>query len=100
MSGTIGKILMELSKAYDCIPYDLLIAKLEAYGFNRKALKIIYSYLKNRTHRVKTGYIFSLSKQISIGVPQGSVFGQLFFNIFINGLFFIEMKSEMCNLRM
>ena len=97
ISGTIGTILMDFLKAYDCIPHDLLIAKLEASGLNRKALKIIYSYLKKRMQRVKTCFIFSLSKQISIGVPQGFVFGQLLFNTFINDLFFIEMKSEICS---
>ena len=73
MSGTIGTILMDLSKAYDCIPYDLLIAKMDAYGLNKKALKLVYSYLKNRIQRVKTSSTFSSSKKISIGVPQGSV---------------------------
>ena len=97
MSGTIGTILMDLSKAYDCITHDLLFAKMDVYGLNRKALKLVYSYLKNRMQRVKTGSTFSLSKKISIGIPHGSVLGSLLFNIFINDLFCIEMEAEICN---
>ena len=79
--GIVGTILMDLSKAYDCIPHDLLIAKLEAYGFNRKALRLIYSYLSNRIQRVKIGPTYSSLKCTSIGVPQGSVLDPLLFTI-------------------
>ena len=49
--GYGGAILMDLSKAFDTIKHDLLLAKLHAYGFSKKALKLIHNYLSNRWHR-------------------------------------------------
>ena len=97
ISGTIGTILMGLSKAYDCISHDLLIAKIEAYGFHRNALKLVYSFLKNRMQRVKIGSTYSSAKEISIGITQGSALGPLLSNIFINDLFLTEMESDIRN---
>ena len=98
MIGTIGKILINLSKAYDCISHDLLIANIEAYGLHRNALKLVYSFLTNRIQRVKIGSTYSSTKQIfSIGIPQGSVLGSLLFNTFINDLLIIEMESDIRN---
>ena len=45
--GIVGTILMDLSKAYDCIPHDILIVKLEDYGLDTYALMLAYSYLAN-----------------------------------------------------
>ena len=49
----VGAILMDLSKAFDCITNDLLLAKLDAYGFSREALRLVDSFLENRHQRVK-----------------------------------------------
>ena len=76
--GVIGTILMDLSKAYDCLPHDLLIAKLEAYGFDNNSLHLLYNYLTNRKQRVNIGSYFSEWLAILIGVPQGSILGPIF----------------------
>ena len=52
-SGKVGALLMDLSKAFDCLPHDLLLAKMEVYGFGIKSLRFLCSYLSNRSHRVR-----------------------------------------------
>ena len=83
----VGAVLMDLSKAFDCIPHDLLIAKLVAYGFSKEALKYIYSYLKGRKQGVKIDDIGREFLEILSGVPQGSILWRFIFNIFINYIF-------------
>ena len=83
----VGAVLMDLSKAFDCIPHDLLIAKLAAYGFDIDSLVYIYSYLKGRLQSVRINNIYSLYQLILSGVPQGSILGPILFNIFLNDIF-------------
>ena len=73
---------MNLSKAFDIINYDLLIAKLHAYGFEKNALDLVYSYLKNRKQRRKISTNFSTRTDLISGLPKGSVLF-LYFLVFV-----------------
>ena len=82
---------MDLSKAYDCLPHDLLLAKLSAYGSDESAIALIAIHLSNRCQRVKSGSSFSPYLEILRSVPQASIVGPILFNLFTNDLmFFIQ----------
>ena len=95
--GLVGYIRMDLSKAYVCLPHNLLLAKLQAYGFSKESIKLFLSYLTNRTQRIKIGSTFSHWTNILKGIPQGSILVPLLLNIFVNNLFFFSAKCEICN---
>ena len=84
---SFGALLTDLSKAFDCLSHDLLLAKLHAYGFSLSALKLIHSYLKNRKQRTKIDSTYSTWEEILFGLPQGSILGPLLFNTFLCDLF-------------
>ena len=88
-SGQIfGTLLTDLSKAFDCLEHELLIAKVNAYGFSLPALKLVHDYLSNRKQRSKVNRTYSSWLEIVFGVPKGSIFGPLLLNIFLADLFF------------
>ena len=64
---------MDLSKAFDTINHELLIAKLHAYGLDKNALTIMLSYLSYRWQRTKINTSFSSWSELLERVPQGSV---------------------------
>ena len=90
----VGAILMDLSKAFDCVPHDLLLAKLSAYGFSNEALGYIMSYLTERKQATRLNNVYSTFQLILSGVPQGSILGPILFNIFLNDfIYFIETAN-------
>ena len=95
--GECGALFVDLSKAFDCLQHDLLLAKLNAYGFDYKSLKLISSFLSNRKYRTKINSSFSEWKHLLIGVPQGSVLGPLLFNIYMCDPFLFMSKTNVAN---
>ena len=78
---------MDLSKAFDCLPHDILLSRLPAYGLCYDSVNVLKSYLSGRTQQVKLNGIVSSWSAIKKGVPQGSILGPLLFNVFTNNIF-------------
>ena len=93
----VAAILMDLSKAFGCLPHGLLIAKLRAYGLSKEAVRLLESYLSDRSQQVRLGQCTSPWENLFKGVPQGSILGPLLFNVFLNDIFYFVLKFIIYN---
>ena len=73
LNNIIGATLIDLSKAFDRLPHNLLLEKLSAYGVSLESLELLTNYVKNRTQCVRLGNTRSITGKLTSGVPQGSV---------------------------
>ena len=86
--------MTDLSKVFDCLSHELLLAKLHAYGFSIAALRLIHSYLTNRKQRTKVNLSSRSREEILFGVTQGSILGPLLFSIFLCDQSFIMNEND------
>ena len=96
-SEEFGALLTDLSKAFDCIDHNLLIAKLHSYGIDLSSLRIVASYLSERTSKTKIKESYSTSRTLLYGVPQRSILGPLLFNIYLADLFLFCENTDIAS---
>jgi hypothetical protein len=91
----VAAVLMDLSKAFDCLPHDILLDKLSVYGMSTDSVSLLESYLSNRKQQIKINGILSSWSDIQKGVPQGSILESLLFNVFINDILYFVLKGTL-----
>ena len=95
--GLGGALLTDLSKTFDCIKHDLLIAKLTAYRFDSHSLSFVFRYLNERKQRTKIHNSYSPYAHIACRVLQGSILGPLRFNINMCDMFFEKYECDIAS---
>ena len=94
---TFGVLLTDLSKAFDYLSHELIIAKLNAYIFSTSALKLMQSYLSKRKQKTKINQAYSSWEETLFRVLQSSILGPILFNIFLNDLILVVQNVDFAN---
>lgn len=89
-----GAVLLDFSSAFDLIDHNLLLRKMQCYGFGQAASLWLQSYLENRRQAVFFNGSFSDGKNVRCGIPQGSCLGPLLFSIYTNDLPLVLKKAK------
>ena len=92
-----GALLTDLSKAFDCLNHDFLMAKLNENGFSLPSLRLIHDYLSNRKQRTRINNSYSTWMEIVFGVPQKSILVLILFSFFLADLFFIVNGTDIAD---
>ena len=90
----VGVVFMELTKAFNCVPYDLFIAKPAVYSVDKNLLMYLYSYLSNGKQCVCINNVHSSFQNLISGEPQRSIVGPTLFNCFFNDFFYFIDKAS------
>ena len=92
-----GVVFLDLRKAFDSDDHTILIRRLKNIGVTGKSLACMWfnSYLSGRCQQTMCGDVISPPANITIGVPQGSIFGLLLFLVYINGVQSVLKHSKM-----
>ena len=90
-------LLTDRSEAFDCLDHELLTVKLNAYGFNLPALRVVHDYLSNRKQIIKIENTYTNWMKIIFSVPQVLMLGQLLLNLSLADLFLIINDADVAS---